>query len=45
MAADVRNCGRAHPVTDEKALYVNRQFSRYIVGLKKDESDDILELL
>ncbi|KAG8862128.1 hypothetical protein FRB96_002158 [Tulasnella sp. 330] len=36
---------RVHPVTGEKALYVNRQFSRSIVGLKTEESDGILELL
>ena len=36
---------RTHPVTGAKALFVNRQFSRRIVGLKKEESDAILELL
>ncbi|OCF60249.1 hypothetical protein L486_02929 [Kwoniella mangroviensis CBS 10435] len=36
---------RKHPVTGEKALFVNKQFSRYIVGLKSEESDSILELL
>ncbi len=34
-----------HPVTGAKALYVNKQFSRHIVGLKKEESDAILNLL
>ena len=29
---------RKHPVTGEEALYVNRQFTRRIVGLKKEES-------
>lgn len=29
---------RRHPVTGEEALYVNRQFTREIVGLKKEES-------
>jgi sulfonate dioxygenase len=29
---------RRHPVTGEEALYVNRQFSRRIVGLKQQES-------
>jgi sulfonate dioxygenase len=29
---------RRHPVTGEEALYVNRQFTRRIVGLKKEES-------
>ncbi|OCF72416.1 hypothetical protein I204_06795 [Kwoniella mangroviensis CBS 8886] len=36
---------RKHPVTGEKTLFVNKQFSRYIVGLKSEESDSILELL
>lgn len=36
---------RRHPVTGEKALYVNPQFSRSIVGLKQEESDAILKLL
>ncbi|WVF73226.1 hypothetical protein IAT40_008045 [Kwoniella sp. CBS 6097] len=36
---------RTHPVTGEKALFVNKQFTRYIVGLKKEESDTILNLL
>ena len=29
---------RRHPVTGEEALYVNKQFTRRIVGLKKEES-------
>jgi sulfonate dioxygenase len=36
---------RRHPVTGEKALFVNRQFSRKIIGLKEEESNAILELL
>lgn len=36
---------RRHPLTGEKALFVNKQFSRRIVGLKTDESDAILNLL
>lgn len=36
---------RRHPVTGEKALFVNRQFTRHIVGLKQEESDALLELL
>ena len=36
---------RRHPLTGEKALFVNKQFSRSIVGLKEEESDAILDLL
>lgn len=36
---------RTHPVTGAKALYVNKQFSRRIVGLKQEESEAILNLL
>ncbi|KAF5377621.1 hypothetical protein D9615_005108 [Tricholomella constricta] len=36
---------RRHPVTGEEALYVNRQFTRRIVGLKREESESILKFL
>ncbi|GAA6038161.1 hypothetical protein JCM8097_005771 [Rhodosporidiobolus ruineniae] len=36
---------RTHPVTKRKVLYVNPGFTREIVGLKKEESDTILNLL
>jgi len=36
---------RRHPVTGEEALYVNQQFTRRIVGLKKEESDNLLKFL
>ncbi|KAJ9272528.1 hypothetical protein DTO212C5_1255 [Paecilomyces variotii] len=36
---------RTHPVTGEKALFINPQFTRYIVGYKKEESDFLLQFL
>lgn len=36
---------RVHPVTKQKALFVNRGFTRRIVGLKDEESEAILKLL
>lgn len=36
---------RVHPVTGDKALFVNRVFSRQIVGLKIEESAALLEFL
>ena len=36
---------RTHPVTGKKALYVNRGFTRRIVGIPSDESDGILRYL
>ncbi|EJD04419.1 TauD-domain-containing protein [Fomitiporia mediterranea MF3/22] len=36
---------RRHPVTGEEALYVNKQFTRRILGLKKEESQNILNFL
>lgn len=36
---------RTHPATRKKALYVNEQFTRSIVGFKKEESDAILNFL
>src|SRR5207237_178056 len=37
--------GRTQPVTRKKALYVNRGFTRYIVGIPRDESDAMLAYL
>ncbi|PPQ96095.1 hypothetical protein CVT26_004727 [Gymnopilus dilepis] len=36
---------RRHPVTGEKALYVNQGFTRRIVGFKQEESDLLLNFL
>jgi len=36
---------RKHPTTGEEALYVNKQFTRRIVGMKKEESDLLLNFL
>jgi len=36
---------RVHPVTRKKSLYVNRGFVRGILGLKQEESNNILEFL
>jgi len=36
---------RQHPVTGEKALYVNQGFTKYIVGFKDEESEFLLKFL
>lgn len=36
---------RTHPVTGKKALYLNPQFTRRLVGFKQEESDAIIKLL
>lgn len=34
---------RRHPVTGEEALYVNKEYTRHIVGLKREESGQLLQ--
>ncbi|MSQ18361.1 MAG: taurine dioxygenase [Betaproteobacteria bacterium] len=36
---------RTHPVTGKKALYVNRGFTRNLIGVPSDESDGMLRYL
>ena len=36
---------RVHPVTGEKALYINQGFTRRIVGFKAEESEYLLKFL
>ncbi|KAJ3506622.1 hypothetical protein NMY22_g17188 [Coprinellus aureogranulatus] len=36
---------RVHPVTGEKALFINQGFTKSIVGFKKEESDALLNFL
>lgn len=36
---------RTHPETGEQSIYVNRAFTRKILGLSDDESDALLEVL
>jgi taurine dioxygenase len=36
---------RTHPPTGRKAIYVNRLMTQHIIGMPKDESDDVLSEL
>ncbi|KAM9904396.1 hypothetical protein OXX79_002782 [Metschnikowia pulcherrima] len=45
LAEHIHPLVRIHPVTEEKALFVNRPFTKRIVELKEEESDYLLEFL
>jgi sulfonate dioxygenase len=36
---------RKHPITGRKCLWVNQEYTTHIVGLKKQESDALLNML
>ena len=36
---------RVHPVTGAKAIFVNESYTKFIVGLRKEESDMILKFI
>ncbi len=36
---------RKHPLTNRKVLYVNPQFTRFVVGMESNESEELLERL
>ena len=36
---------RTHPATGRKAIYVNRLMTEYIVGMPREESDEVLQAL
>ncbi|KAM9905373.1 hypothetical protein OXX69_007202 [Metschnikowia pulcherrima] len=45
LAEHIHPLVRIHPVTKEKALFVNKPFTKRIVELKEEESDYLLEFL
>tara|TARA_Y100001970_G_scaffold293013_1_gene437188 strand:- start:3755 stop:4342 length:588 start_codon:yes stop_codon:yes gene_type:complete len=36
---------KLHPVTNRKSLYLSRLMTRHVIGMKRDESDDLLNIL